>query len=173
MYMWYLCCEWVNVLSLLGDITGQFTTAPPTCPGDTFTFRCAVSGDINGFTVWRVNGSSECTLRHGSASSSICGPGDTFIARSGTGFGTSATSYTSTLSSSATSALSGTLVECFGPANNVRLENRVDSSTLWILGMSLLSLVPIPSPPPMFLVCKYGREKPAHTMMSSRHKVDT
>ena len=45
-----------------------------------------------------------------------------------------ATSFTSTLSGTADSALNGTLVECFGPANNVDPENMVGSSTLRILG---------------------------------------
>ena len=87
-----------------GDVAGQFTGAPPTGPGDTFTFRCTVTGNMSGFTIWRVGGVSECTLVHRSTSSSICGPGDTFTARSGTGFGTSATSFLSTLSGTATSA---------------------------------------------------------------------
>ena len=43
-------------------------------------------------------------------------------------------SFTSTLSGTATLALNGTLVECFGPANNVDPGNRVDSSTIQILG---------------------------------------
>ena len=81
-----------------------------------------------------MNWSSECPLTHRSTSSSTCGPGDTLTARPGTGFGTSATSFSSTLSGTATSALDGTLVECFGPANNVNLENRVDSSNIQILG---------------------------------------
>ena len=116
-----------------GHVAGQFTAAPPTCPGNTLTFRCTVTGNINGFTIWRVNGSIECALLHSStASSSIC---DTFTARSGMGFGTSTTSYSSTLSGNATPALDGTLVECFGPANNVDSGNRVDSSTLHIIGI--------------------------------------
>ena len=79
--------------------------------------------------------SSECSLVHRSTSSSICGPRDVFTARSGTGFGTaSATSYTSTLSGTATLELNGTLVECFGPANSVDPGNKVGSSTLQILG---------------------------------------
>ena len=123
-----------------GDVTGQFTAAPPTCPGDTFTFRCTVTGDMNGITIWRVGGSIECNLVHRSTSSSICGPSDTFIARSGTGFGTGATSYSSTLSGRATSAQNDTLVECFGPANNVDPGNRVGGSTLQILGQYILSL---------------------------------
>ena len=117
-----------------GDAAGQFTAAPPTCPGDTFTFTCTVGGSMMNITIWRVGRSSECTLVHRSTSSSICGPSDTFTARSGTGFGTSATSFTSTLSGTATSELDGTVVECFGPANNVNLGNRVDSSTIQILG---------------------------------------
>ena len=117
-----------------GDVTAQFTAAPPTCPGDTFTFRCNVTGDMSGFTTWRVGGNSECNLLHRSTSFSICGLSDAFTASFGTGFGTSATSFSSTLSGTATPALNGTLVECFGPANNVDPGNRVSSSTLQILG---------------------------------------
>ena len=93
---------------------------------------------MRGVTTWRVNGSSECHLLHRSTSSSICGPGNAFTARSGTGFGTSdVTSYlsfTSTLSGTANPVLNGTLVECFGPANNVDPGNRVDGSILQIIG---------------------------------------
>ena len=117
-------------------VTGQFTAAPPTCPGDTFTFRCTVTGEMSGSTIWRVGvGTPECTLAHTSTSSSICGPSDVFTARSGTGFGTGATSFTSTLSGTATSTLNGTLVECFGQANNVDTEIRVNGSILQILGV--------------------------------------
>ena len=90
---------------------------------------------MRGVTIWRVNGSSECPLPHRSTSSSICGLGNAFTARSGTGFGTSdVTSYTSTLSGTANPALNGTLVECFGPANNIDPGNRVDGSILQIIG---------------------------------------
>ena len=70
-----------------GDVTGQLTAPPPLCPGDTFTFRCTIVGDVNGFTTWKVGGSSECALVHRSRSSSICGPGLVFTANSGSGFG--------------------------------------------------------------------------------------
>ena len=129
-------CKWVNAVFYLppGNVAGQFTPAPPTCPGDTFTFRCTVVGDMRGITNWRASGSSECSLIHRSTSSSICGPSDSFIARSGSGFGTSGPSYTSTLSGTATPALNSTLVECFGPANNVDPANRIGASLLWVLG---------------------------------------
>ena len=81
-----------------------------------------------------MNGSSECNLFHRSNFSSICGPSDSFTARPGSGFGTSATSFTSTLSGTADPALNGTLVECFGPANNVDPGNRINGSTFEILG---------------------------------------
>ena len=45
-----------------------------------------------------------------------------------------ATSFTSTLSGTADPALNGTLVECFGPNNNVEPENKIDEGTLQILG---------------------------------------
>ena len=124
---------YINCISPPDDVTGQLTTPPPTCPGDTFTFTCTVSGDRSGFTIWRVNGNSECTLRHGSTSPT-CQPSDAFTARGVTGFGTTATSYSSTLSGTATSELNGTLVECFGPAFSRDAENRVGRSTLLILG---------------------------------------
>ena len=81
-----------------------------------------------------MNGSSECNLFHRSNFSSICGPSDSFTARPGTGFGTSSTSYTSTLSGTVDAALNGTLVECFGPANNVDPGNRINASALEMLG---------------------------------------
>ena len=82
-----------------------------------------------------MGGSSECALSHRSTSSSLCGPSDAFTARPGREFGMNdTTSYTSTLSGTADSALNGTLVECFGPANNVDPGNMVGSSTLRILG---------------------------------------
>ena len=121
--------------AFLGNATGQFFTASPTCPGDTFTFGCTLVGDPSGITTWRVDGSSECALVHRSTSSSLCGPNDAFTARSGAGFGTSdATSFTSTLSGTADPALNGTLVQCFGSVNSVDPGNHVGNSTLKILG---------------------------------------
>ena len=115
----------------VGAAAGQFTAAPPTCPGDTFTFRCTVTGDINGVTTWRVAGSIECNLAHRATSIAVC---DMFTASPETGFGTSGSSFTSILSGTAAPALNGTLVECFGPANNVEPGNRVDGSILQIIG---------------------------------------
>ena len=129
-YYWYT----IFIGFFPDDVAGQLTASPPTCPGDTFTFTCTVTGDRNGITIWRVGGSSVCTLVHRSTSSSICGPRGVFTARSGTGFGTNATSYSSTLSGTASPMLNSTLVECFGPANNVQPGNRVGSSALQILG---------------------------------------
>ena len=120
-----------------GDVAGQLTAAPPTCPDKTFTFTCNVTGDINGITTWRMGGSSECVLVHRSPCPiSICGPGNVFNAAGGTGFGpeTNATSFTSTLSGTADTALNGTLVECFGPANNVNPGNRVGRRILKLKG---------------------------------------
>ena len=120
-----------------GDVTGQFTAPPPTCPGDTFTFRCNVTGDMSGVTIWRVGGSSECVLTHSTAgATATCGSGSAFRARPGAEFGTSAAFYSSTLSGTATSALNGTLVECFGPDLVREPRNRVGESTLKILGNS-------------------------------------
>ena len=93
------------------DVTGQMIAAPPTCPDDTFTFRCTVVGNMSGLTVWRVNRSNECILIHRTnpSSSIICGA--TFTATPGTGYGTNGPSFSSTLSGTATPAMDGTLVE--------------------------------------------------------------
>ena len=110
---------------------GQFTAPPPTCPGDTFTFRCNVTGDRNGDTRWKVGGSSECILGHSTPNDPRpCGSGSPFTVTTGTGFGTNATSFSSTLSGTAIPALDGTLVECF----DQDVENMVGNSTLQILG---------------------------------------
>ena len=131
-----------SVYSLPGDVAGQFTAAPPTCPGDTFTFKCTVTGDRNGITIWRVGGSSECTLLHSTVDAPRpCWSGSPFTVTPGTGFGTSATSYSSTLSGTATSALNGTLVECFGPALSRESRNRVGGSTLQTIGQYMSSLL--------------------------------
>ena len=118
-----------------GDASAQFTAAPPTCPGNTFSLGCTVGGNKSGITIWRVGGTSECTLPHSTAgASSTCGAGRAFMATSGSLFGTSATSYSSTLSGTATLELNGTLIECFGPHLNRDPGNRVGDSTLQILG---------------------------------------
>ena len=123
------------ILFLLGDVSGQLTMPPPTCPGDIFSFTCNVEG-INAITIWRVDGSSNmCTLSHLSTSPATCRPRNDFIATPGTGFGTTcATSYTSTLSGTASPTLNGILVECFGPVNSVDTENRVGYSSIHVLG---------------------------------------
>ena len=130
--------EEVNVFHALfypGDVTGQLTAALPTCPGDTFTFRCTVTGDRSGITIWRVGGSVECYLIHSTAgATSTCGPSNAFTARSETGFGTTATSFTSSLTGTATLTLDDTLVECFGPALSRDAWNMVGDGTLQILG---------------------------------------
>ena len=120
----------------VGDVAGQFTAAPPTCPGDTFTFRCTVTGDMNGVNIWRVGGSSECILTHSTASASApCGSTSPFSVTAGTGFGmTGATSFSSTLSGTAIPTLNATLVECFGPAFSRGADNMVGNSTLQIVG---------------------------------------
>ena len=64
----------------------------------------------------------------------MCGPDDAFTARPGNGFGTNGPSFTSTLSGTATFALNGTLVECFGPGTSRDVDNRVGNSTLEVLG---------------------------------------
>ena len=90
---------------------------------------------MSGITIWRMNRSSECPLSHiSTTSSTICWPSNAFTAKPGTGYGTSATLFSSTLSGTADPALNGTLVECFGPDNNVKSGNRIDEGTLQILG---------------------------------------
>ena len=97
--------------------------------------RCNVIGDRNGITIWRVNGSSECSLVHNTADDpGPCGSGSPFTVTTGTGFGTSATSFRSTLSGTATTILNGTWVECFGPALSRDAENVDGNSTLQIVG---------------------------------------
>ena len=126
--------EYIFLYFSLGAVTGQFTAASQTCPGDSFTFQCTVTGNISGLTIWRVGGRNECALVH-TTTTPICGPTNFFTARSKTGFGTSdATFFTSTLSGTANPALNGTLVECFGPNNNVDPGNLVGGSTLQIRG---------------------------------------
>ena len=118
-----------------GDALARFISPLPICPGDTFTFRCTVTGNKNGVTIWRVNGSSECLLPHSTVGSmSTCGPGGVFTAKPGTGFATSTTFFSSTLSGTATSTLNGTLVECFGPAFSRDAQNMVGKNSLQILG---------------------------------------
>ena len=56
-----------------------------------------------------------------------------FTVTTGTGFGTNATSFSSTLSGTATPALNGTLVECSGMLPR-DAEIMVGNSTLQILG---------------------------------------
>ena len=86
-------------------------------------------------TTWRVDESSQCPLLHSSSSViSTCGSGNAYTATSGTGFGTSATSFSSALSVTATPALNGTLIECFGPGTVGDLGNTVGGSTFRILG---------------------------------------
>jgi len=122
-----------------GNVAGQLTTPPLTCPGNTFTLRCTVTGNVNGFTIWRVGASSNlCPLLHMSTSTIICmpiGTSNAFAAEPGSNFGTTATSYSSTLSGTATPDLDGTLVECFGPTYNVTdPRNMVGNSTIKIIG---------------------------------------
>ena len=118
-----------------GHVAGQFIPAPPTCPGDTFTFRCTVGGGNIGVTIWRVSRRSECILAHSTVDAPYpCGSGSAFTATSGTGFGTEVASYSSTLSGTATSDLNGTLVECFGPGLARDATNTVGKSMLQILG---------------------------------------
>ena len=85
-------------------------------------------------TTWRVGGSDECPLLHGQTAPSFCGPGNNFTATPETGFGTSATSFTSTLTVNATPALNGTLSECFGAGSGGDLGNRIGGSDIQVIG---------------------------------------
>jgi len=117
-----------------GDVGGQFTAAPATCPSDTITFRCTVTGDNSGTTFWRVGGSGgfTCILLHSTPTvNTTCGPGQVFTARFDTA---NATSFSSTLSGTATTELDGTLVECFGPAFSLGAGNRVGNSIVQTIG---------------------------------------
>lgn len=92
---------------------------------------------MSGTTIWRVDGSNNflCTLGHISAGgTAACGPGNAFTAQGSAGFGTDGLLFTSTLSATATPALNGILVECFGPASSVDPGNRVGDSTIQIRG---------------------------------------
>ena len=99
---------------------------------------------MSGITIWRVGGSNECPLLHSAAGApGPCGSASAFTVAPGTGFGTSGTSYSSTLSGTATFPLNGTLVECFGPALSREPENWVGDSTLQIIGQFHVSKLEI------------------------------
>ena len=87
---------------------------------------------MNAITLWRVNRTRGlCTLSQISTSSERCGPNDAFTASPGS---VNPTSFASTLSGIADPELDGILVECFGPANNVEIGNRVGGSPIQIVG---------------------------------------
>ena len=126
-----------NCIFSPGDVAGQFTPAPPTCPDDTITFTCTVNGSMFGTTLWRVASSTRfCSLPHISTGTiGQCGPGSLYTATPGNGFGDeNATSFTSTLSARADSNLNGILVECFGPVSSTAPGNMVGSSNIQIIG---------------------------------------
>ena len=69
----------------------------------------------------------------------MCRPSRTsneFTAEPGTGFGTSATLYSSTLSGTATPELDGTPVECLGPTSSLTdaAGNMFGNSTIHTIG---------------------------------------
>ena len=130
-----------NISFTAGDVAGQLSAVLPSCFGDTFTFNCTVTGDMNGAIHWKVN-NQECLLPHSTVHDRPCWSGSPFRATTGIGFGTSATSYSSTLSGTATSTLDGTLVECFGPDFSRHPGNMVGNRTLQIIGQTcIFSLV--------------------------------
>ena len=120
------------------NVAGQFAASPPTCPGDTITFRCTIGGDSTGMTIWRVGGSNldMCVLFHGRTASSTCGPGNHFVAVPETGFGTNATSFSSVLSRTATRASDGTQIGCLGLSGGGHLVHmdEVGESIIHVLG---------------------------------------
>ena len=129
-----LGCETAYHFLSPGDVGGQLTVAPPTCPSDsdTITIRCTVGGDSTGTTIWRVGGSTTCSLSHSTpTATSTCGPGGVFTARFDT---TNTTFFSSRLSVTGTTELDGTLVECFRPAFSLDAGNRVGDSILQIAG---------------------------------------
>ena len=94
---------------------------------------------MNGITIWRVGRTNECTLLHSTASVPVpCGSGSPFTVTAQSGFGTTATSFSSTLSGTATPELDGTLVECFGPALSRDVNNMIGNSNLQIIGQYIL-----------------------------------
>lgn len=112
-----------------GDADGQFVAPPPTCPCDTITFECTVAGNTSGVTWWRLNGgSSSCTLLHRDRDTSVTSTCNNFTAMFEN---TSATSFPTSLSGTATLMLDGTLVECLGPTFP---GNVVGSSIVQIIG---------------------------------------
>ena len=83
----------------------------------------------------------ECSLTHSTVDGPRpCRTGSPFTITTGTGFGMNATSFSSTLSGTATSVLDDTLVECFGPGLARDATNTVGKSMLQILGQHLCLL---------------------------------
>ena len=66
----------------ISDAQNVITPAPPTCPGDSAVFTCAVSDLLNNqSTTWRIR-SSTCELDHATPNASAtCGPSDAFTAQ--------------------------------------------------------------------------------------------
>ena len=116
-----------------GDVAGQLSAVLPNCFGDTFTFNCTVTGDMDGVIHWKVD-NKECILPHSTMHDRPCWSGSPFRATTGIGFGTNTSFYSSTLSGTASSTLDGTLVECFGPDFSRDTENMVGNRTLQIIG---------------------------------------
>ena len=125
-------------------VAGQFLAAPPTflvipSPSDVLLLAAVtkspsgewVEGPVNVhcYTVQQVP-----LVRVGLVVLSMLQLGLGF------NFGTtSATSFTSTLSGTATSALNGTMVECFGPGLAREPENVVRKNAIQILGLHVSS----------------------------------
>ena len=87
---------------------------------------------MNAITLWRVNGSRDlCILSQISTNPDDCGPNNAITASP---VRENATSFLSTLSGTADPELDGILVECFGPDNNVNMDNRVGESPILIVG---------------------------------------
>lgn len=120
----------------IDDVAGQFTAPPSTCPCDTITFECIVAGNASGATFWCLdNASSVCTLVHDNISdTNICRGFSAMFAIENT----SNTSFSTSLSGTATPALNGTWVECFGPSHRGPI---VGNSTIQIVGQYYLMII--------------------------------
>ena len=85
--------------------------------------------------------STECSLTHSTVDGPRpCRTGSPFTVTTGTGFGTSSTSFSSTLSGTATPALDDTLVECFGPGLARDATNTVGKNMFQTLSQHLCLL---------------------------------
>jgi len=120
------CISLIINFASIDHVAGQFTAPPPRCPCDNITFGCTVDGGADGVTFWRLcGGSSSCTLLHEHTSDTSDCIGFKAMFES-----TSDTSFSSSLSGTATLVLDGKLVECIGPSHM----HIVGNGTIQIIG---------------------------------------